>query len=315
MADKKADQNKQMMVVLALLAVLGALWFFKLKGSPGGGPPDVADMESIPEAIPKAQSLDEIDVGYVPDEVKDPFRFPKEMFKSPEDGTSLFEEDMKPEIAVELPPMAIRGVLLSKRPSVVIDNKVVRIGESIYEAKVLEIQKDKIVFEYMGEMFEQLTPIMTAEGFTTIPDLPEGEGPGDGFDGSIGSNNTPSLISGMPQDATQSFSPNNYQANVNISGSISFKEYKDGNIAVMARIPGGKDAKVTISEPGPFTLSVPAQSQSIYISAINVLEDRSLAKLPFGTYEKNAITVGEESIDGVNITIKDEFDENNGSAN
>ncbi len=267
MAEEKPQQNKQILIVMVMAVGLVGFLFFKMIGGSKGpaGPGDTM------EIVPKAEDLESSQVGYTPEGLKDPFKLPRDMFKSPdEENPDLFDEDM-PKRITELPPMTIKGVILSDRPTVIIDDKIVKQGESVYDATVTGISKEKINFEYKGEDFELSTPIMGTEGFGSIPELPEQES----------------------------------NLEININGSIIFKEYKNGPIVVMARTVSMKDTKVILPSPGAFRISVPADSGNIYLSAMNIQENKSLAQLPFGSYVNNPVNVSKEDIGPIEIIMKE----------
>jgi hypothetical protein len=290
---KSSEQNKQVLIIVVIVAVLGAFLFFKMATSskaPSQGGAGSGDM--------KAENLDPVNVGYVPEGLKDPFKFPREMFKSEDgqtDGTGFFEDEpVGTKAVIELPPMTVKGVVLSDTPTVIIDGKVIKIGESIYDAVVKEISKDKIIVEYKGETFELSTPIMTGSGasFESIPDLPQQQG-----DTQLPT----SQLSGQQGFSSATAT----QSKVNIAGSVIFDSYKGGPIVVIARAPAVKDIKVTLNAPGPFSISLPANCGNAYLSAINVQENKSLAQLPFGSYAKNPLNVGKDDMSGIEIRLQE----------
>lgn len=266
MVEEKPQQNKQVLIVMVMAVGLVGFLFFKMM-SGSKGPQGTGD---IGEIVPKAQDLESSEVGYAPEGIKDPFKLPRDMFKSSdEENPDLFEEDV-PKRVVELPPMTIKGVILSDRPTVIIDDKIVKQGEAVYDATVTGISKEKIMFKYRGEDFELSTPIMGTEGFGSIPELP-------------------------PQETNE----------VNINGNVIFKEYRDGPIVVIARMASMEDRKVILPSPGLFKINVPADSGNIYLSAMNIQENKSLAQLPFGSYSKNPVNAGKEDIGPVEIVMKE----------
>jgi len=272
MPEGKSEQNKQVLIILVMVIILAGFLFFKMASSSKVP----SSQGGKAEDILKPQDLESTDVGYVPEGIKDPFKLPRDMFKSPdEEGPDLLE-DTAPQKATELPTMAIKGVILSDMPSVIIDNKVIKKGESVYDAVVSDISKEKIVFQYKGKEFEVSTPIMETTGFTTIPELSEQE--------MLASEDT---------------------LNVNITGNVIFEGYKKGQIVVIARTSSLKDIKVELPAPGPFRITLPKDSGNLYLSAINIQENKSLAQLPFGAYPKNPITVGKNDIDAIEITLRE----------
>ncbi|MFH0839151.1 MAG: general secretion pathway protein GspB [Candidatus Omnitrophota bacterium] len=167
MFDHKSDQNKQLVGVVGFLAI-GVFILFRL----AGGPKNQLSQEIITKPTPKAESFEQLDITYRPENLKDPFTLPDDMFKNPLEQSQEVKEEQS-EVEITLPPMNIKGVIISDRPSVIIDNKVLRKGERINNAKIKEITKEKIIFEYMGREIDLPTPSMSAEGLTSIPELPE----------------------------------------------------------------------------------------------------------------------------------------------
>lgn len=104
------------------------------------------------EAVIKPQN-----VNYTNEKFRDPFEI-----QLPEDASKprpvVVEESEK---AVVLPPLNVEGVIWgSEMPLVIIEGNVLKIGDTIKEVKILDIQKEKIEVVFEGKTFFVSTTFM-----------------------------------------------------------------------------------------------------------------------------------------------------------
>ncbi|MBM3253885.1 MAG: hypothetical protein FJZ16_06520, partial [Candidatus Omnitrophica bacterium] len=86
MPEGKSEQNKQVLIILVMVIILAGFLFFKMASSSKVP----SSQGGKAEDILKPQDLESTDVGYVPEGIKDPFKLPRDMFKSPdEEGPDL----------------------------------------------------------------------------------------------------------------------------------------------------------------------------------------------------------------------------------
>ena len=82
-------------------------------------------------------------VRYTSQDLRDPFQSPFEMGESPTEGP-----------AVGLPQLTVQGMVWgSKMPQAIINNTVVKVGEVIEGAEILDIRKEGVYVLYQGRQY------------------------------------------------------------------------------------------------------------------------------------------------------------------
>lgn len=72
----------------------------------------------------------------------------------PEKADNQEGENLPPKEEISLPALTVKGVIWGGRfPQAILNDTVVREGDRIEEAKVLEISKDEIKLEFKGKVF------------------------------------------------------------------------------------------------------------------------------------------------------------------
>ena len=121
----------------------------------------VVGTEEIKDEI-KEQNKKEDTFKYSAEELRDPFKTFLPITKEDEqDKTFQYIKEH-----ITLPPFQIQGVLWgSSLPQAIVDNSVVKIGDTIKGAKVVNITRDYIEFLYMKEHFSVKTPYLQKDDF------------------------------------------------------------------------------------------------------------------------------------------------------
>lgn len=111
------------------------------------------------EVANNPQTREEINrrrVEYDAGDLKDPFRilrFKKE--KTAGDETVVVVEESVP------PALSIQGIILGKQSQAIVNNTVVKIGDTVSEARVINIHKDGIDVLYKGREYTIDSPSKT----------------------------------------------------------------------------------------------------------------------------------------------------------
>lgn len=96
---------------------------------------------------------------------------------------------------------------------------------------------------------------------------------------------------------------------VEISGSVTYDEYKTGKILVLARTnlsPNNKLATTVLLKPGKYILKVSKNIGEIYLDAGNIPEDYEggyHSGFPWGRYSNNPLEVKDADMPGIDIKI------------
>jgi len=97
-----------------------------------------------------------VGVKYSAEKLRDPFE-PYVKKKEPMLSTQQLtkQEDFKP------PSMTIQGISWGGRyPQAIVNNKVVRVGDTVSDAVVVEIRRDGIVFSFKNRQFGVMAPAL-----------------------------------------------------------------------------------------------------------------------------------------------------------
>ncbi len=91
-------------------------------------------------------------VKYTSQYLRDPFQSPFEIIKPKIEGLEPTESE--PTIGYELPHLQVQGMVWgSKMPQVIINNTVVKVGEVIENAEILDIRKEGVYVLYEGRRY------------------------------------------------------------------------------------------------------------------------------------------------------------------
>lgn len=67
--------------------------------------------------------------------------------------------DLSKPTEIKLPDFKVQGIIMHKtKPTAIINNQVVKVGDMISEAKIVEIKTDGIDIEYRGQLFNIPSP-------------------------------------------------------------------------------------------------------------------------------------------------------------
>jgi len=86
------------------------------------------------------------EIKYTSGDLPDPFESPWERQQAP--------TKEKPAVAYDLPQMEIQGMIWgSEMPQAIINNTVVRVGESIQGAEIIDIRQEGVYVLYQGRQY------------------------------------------------------------------------------------------------------------------------------------------------------------------
>lgn len=132
--------------------------------------PKTSDKES-PASKPDSIVLPKIE--YKAEGLRDPFEsvFKKEAVAPLTTGTG--EQVSEPQVQVNPPSLTVQGIIWGgKIPQAVINDKVVKIGDVIQEAKIIDIDKDTVKILFKNSSFNLTSP--AASQLQSLKTKPEG---------------------------------------------------------------------------------------------------------------------------------------------
>ena len=104
------------------------------------------------ETLPAAQPLKTEKVEYKAEEASDPFFTEQEIEKPVEEEVV----EKKP-----LPQLTIQGLIWGGNfPQAIVNNKVLRVGDSIEDARIVDINRDGLVLYFEGQQYNLTSPGM-----------------------------------------------------------------------------------------------------------------------------------------------------------
>jgi len=111
-------------------------------------------------------------IEYTASDTRDPF-----VCSLPEKPKEILVQEIssRPEAENRLPEMNIQGIVWqSDNPQAIIDGQVVKVGDTIKEAKVIKIAKEGVSFVYQEKLFTLNSPNVEILNSTKAKDAPEG---------------------------------------------------------------------------------------------------------------------------------------------
>jgi len=166
----------QQLVVIFLLVAFVAVWFLTRKtpplvSPPAIGSPSVATPPSpmLPSPPPPASEdplpTEEIVLN------RDPFQLPSPLKEAVRQREILKEQpptpppQEAPPIPTSPPPLQLQGVFWgTPRPSAIINRRILYVGDTIDNAKILAVTKDGVTASYGGQEFQLRLPEPNLQG-------------------------------------------------------------------------------------------------------------------------------------------------------